>query len=355
MTESNDMLYFLESCKSEATRKSYEFQIEKFLKWTERDFESIKFLPKIEVTNLLCDYALYLKKRISANSLLNYFGGIFKLFKIAEIDFNRAKVVGIFPSKVTLRGYRAITDQELNDMIQACRSDLERALVHVFSATGHRPDAFTDLKMKDLVDFPDSCLKLRIYIGSRNHESDIFLHKFASDSVRQYHKWRESNGEKIASDSWVFVGSRKFATMPIRPMTSLTITKTITRIMKRANIKREKHGTNRYDIAPCGSFRKRFDTILKGNPNISHSSSERLMDHKDGLESNYYKPTTEKLFEDYKKAIPELIFDEAEKLRVENENHIKEIDELQSSKRVTANLQSQIDSLRELMKISQAS
>jgi len=112
MTESNDMLYFLESCKSEATRKSYEFQIEKFLKWSGKDFESIKFLPKIEVTNLLCDYALYLKKRISANSLLNYFAGIFKLFKIAEIDFNRAKVVGIFPSKVSLRGYRAITDQE---------------------------------------------------------------------------------------------------------------------------------------------------------------------------------------------------------------------------------------------------
>ncbi len=345
MTESNDMLYFLESCKSEATRKSYEFQIEKFLKWSGKDFESIKFLPKIEVTNLLCDYALYLKKRISANSLLNYFAGIFKLFKIAEIDFNRAKVVGIFPSKVSLRGYRAITDQELNDMIQACWSDLERALVHVFSATGHRPDAFTDLKMRDLVDFTDGCLKLRIYIGSRNHEADIFLHKFASDSVRQYHKWRESNGEKIASDSWVFVGSRKFVAMPIRPMTSLTITKTITRIMKRANIKREKHGTNRYDIAPCGSFRKRFDTILKGNPNISHSSAERLMDHKDGLESNYYKPTTEKLFEDYKIAIPELIFDESEKLKVVVENKQKKIDELQSSKARITDLESRMDTI----------
>ena len=98
MTESKDMVYFLESFQSEATKKTYEFQIEKFLKWSGKDFESIKFLPKIEVTNLLCDYAIYLKQRVSPNSLLNYFAGIFKLFKIAEIDFNRSKVVGIFPT-----------------------------------------------------------------------------------------------------------------------------------------------------------------------------------------------------------------------------------------------------------------
>lgn len=345
MEKSKDMIYFLESCKSEATRKSYEFHIEKFLEWSGKDFESIKFLSKSEVTDLLCDYALYKKKRVSPNSLLPYFGGIFKLFKIADIDFNRTKVVGIFGSKVSLRGYRPITDQELNDMIQACWSDLERALIHVLSATGHRPDAFTDLKMRDLIDVGDGCLCLRIYIGSRNHEAEIFLHKFASDFVRKYHEWRESNGEKLTSDSWVFIGGRKFATMPIRPMTSSTITKTMIRIMKRAKITREKHGTNRYDIAPCGSFRKRFDTILKGNPNIPRASAERLMDHKDGLESNYYKPTREHLFQDYKKAIPELIFDKAEKLKVVVENKQKKIDELQSSKVRISELESRMDTI----------
>jgi len=331
-------------------KKTYEFHVKKFLEWSGRDFESIKFLSRLDVTNLLCDYALYKKKRVSPNSLLCYFGGIFKLFKISDIEFNRAKVVAMFGSKVTLGGQLAITDKQLNEMIKACWSDLERALVHVFSATGHRPDAFTDLKIKDVDKIGNGCLKLRIYIGSRNHEAEIFLHRFASNALKKYHEWRESNGEKLTSDSWVFIGGRKFATMPIRPMDSLTITKTMARIMKRAKITREKHGNHRYDLAPCGSFRKRFNTILKGNPNITHASAERLMDHKDSLEFHYYKPTTEKLFEDYKKAIPELIFDETEKLKVENENKQKKIDELQSSKVKIAELESRMDSITELMK-----
>jgi len=70
MEKSRDMVYFLESFHSDATRKTYEFHVKKFLEWTGRDFESIKFLSKLEVTNLLCDYALYKKKRVSPNSLL---------------------------------------------------------------------------------------------------------------------------------------------------------------------------------------------------------------------------------------------------------------------------------------------
>ena len=88
--------------------------------------------------------------------------------------------------------------------------------------------------------------------------------------------------------------------------------------MKKAGITRVKTG-NRFDLASCGGFRKRFNTILKMNPNISQAVSERLTDHKDGLEDNYLKPTREELFEEYKKAIPELVFDEAEKLKIKLE------------------------------------
>ena len=181
MAESRDMLIFLESLHTEATKKSYEFHLNKFWKWSEKDSESIKFLVKSQVTDLLCDYALYLKKRISPNSLLSYFGAVFKYLEISDVEFNRKKVVSLFGQKVKLRGYRAITDQELNEMIGACFNDLERAFVHIFSATGHRPEAIAELKMKDVEKIGDGCLSLRVYVGSRDHEADIFLHEFASD------------------------------------------------------------------------------------------------------------------------------------------------------------------------------
>ena len=347
MAESKDLLYFLESIHTDATRQTYEFHLNKFWKWSGKDSESIKFLGRLELTNLLCDYALYLKKRISPNSLLCYFGGIFKYLEISDVEFNKKKVVSLFSQKVKLRGYRAITDQELNEMIKVCSSDLERALIHVFSATGHRPEAFADLMMKDVEEIGDGCLSLRIYVDSRDHEADIFLHRFASDSLKRYHAWRESNGEKFTSGSYAFVGGRKFATMPIRPMTSSTISKIIARIIKRAKIKREKHGSNRFDLAVCGGFRKRFDTILKGNSDIPYAYAEKLLDHKNKLEVHYFKPTREQLFEQYKKAIPELIFDESEKIRIESENKQKKIDELQSTKNQLSSLKARLANIEE--------
>jgi len=79
------------------------------------------------------------------------------------------------------------------------------------------------------------------------------------------------------------------------------------------------------------------------------------MDHKYRLESHYLKPTKEELFQEYKKAIPDLVFDEAEKLRIESQNKQKKIDELQSNKQVISDLQLQINSIRELMKVTKAS
>ena len=119
--------------------------------------------------------------------------------------------------------------------------------------------------------------------------------------------------------------------------------------MKKAKIKREKHGTNRYDLAVCGGYRKRFDTIVKGNSDIPYAYAEKLMDHKNRLEANYFKPTREQLFEQYKKAIPELIFDEAEKLKIENENKQKKINELESSKERIIRLEANMKHIQDLL------
>jgi len=354
MEKPRNLILFLESCKTESTRKSYEFQLEKFLKWSEKDYESLMFLTKPELTDLLVDYTLYLKKRVSPNSLPCYFAGIYKFLDIAEKEYNKTKVNAFFPERVKRGGDRPITDQMLNELVRVSSNEQQRALIYVFSATGCRPQAMADLRVKDVEDIDVDCLTLKVYAGS-THESFICLHSFASDALKKYHSWRKAKGEKLTSDSFVFIAGRKFASMPVQPLTSTAIAKIFADLMEKAKITRVKDAYGRYDLASCGGFRKRFNTIIKRNPDISHSVGEKMMDHKDKLEDYYFKPTREQLFEEYKKAIPELIFDESEKLRIENENKQKKIDELESSKEEISDLQSQIDSLRELMKISQAS
>jgi len=349
MKQSRSVELFLASCKTESTRKTYEFQLEKFLRWSEKDYESILFLTKSELTDLLVDYALYLKKRVSPNSLPFYFAGVYKFLDLADKECNKRKISAFFPEKVKRGGERPITDKELNELIRVSFNEQQRALIYVFSATGCRPQAITELRLKDIEEISDGCLTLKIYAGSRN-ELFISLHNFASDALKRYHSWREANGEKMTSDSLVFIASRKFASMPIQPLRSTAIAKIFSDLMRRAKIKRVKDAYGRYDLASCGGFRKRFNTILKRNSSIPYAIGEKMMDHKNKLEANYFKPTREEMFEEYKKAIPELIFDESEKLRIENENKQKKIDELQSSKVRISELESRMDSINQQLR-----
>jgi len=343
------LVLFLESCKSESCRKNYLFQLEKFLKWSKKDYESLLFLAKPELTNLLVDYALYLKKRVNPNSLPIYFGGIFKFLDMNDREYNKRKINSLFGEKVKRRGDRPITDEELNEMIRVSSNEKQKSLIHVFSATGCRPDAITSLRLKDVKEIGDGCLSLRVYAGS-THESFAYLYRLASDALKKYHAWREANGEKMTSESLVFVASRQFASMSSKPLRPTTIAKIFSGIMKKAKIKREKDGHKNYDLASCGGFRKRFNTKIKRNPEISHAIGEMMMDHKNKLEAHYLKPTREELFEEYKKAIPELVFDESEKLRIENENNQKKIEELESDKKRITELELKINSFTELWK-----
>jgi len=349
MVKPRCLILFEESCRAEKTRKSYSFQLEKFVKWTGKDFESLLFLSKPELTDLLVDYALYLKKRVSPNSLPNYFAGIFKFFDINDREFNKRKISSLFGEKVKRKGDRPITDQELNEMVRVASSEKAKALIHVLAATGCRPQGITELKLKDVEEMPDGCLSLLIYADS-THEFTTFLHRIAADSLKRYHAWRVAHGEKLTPDSLVFVSSKQFASLPTKPLDTTTLARILSGVMEKAKIKRKKEGVSNYDLAVCGGMRKRFNTKLKRNPNISYPISEMFMDHKTSLEGHYLKPTREELFEEYKKAIPDLIFDESEKLRMENKSKEVKIQELESDKKRISELELKIENISELLK-----
>jgi len=76
---------------------------------------------------------------------------------------------------------------------------------------------------------------------------------------------------------------------------------------------------------------------------MPYAVAEKLMDHSNYLEKHYFKTTRADMFEHYKKVIPELIFDEVEKLKMQNENNLKHIERLESEKdkRIT-NLESYV-------------
>ncbi|MGI0022650.1 MAG: coiled-coil domain-containing protein, partial [Nitrososphaeraceae archaeon] len=88
---------------------------------------------------------------------------------------------------------------------------------------------------------------------------------------------------------------------------------------ERAKIHRmREENSPRFEIALDTGFRKRFNTILKTNPNISYAIAERLMDHRTNLEQFYLDTPRDALFVEYKKAIIDLMIDDSERLRQKN-------------------------------------
>jgi integrase/recombinase XerD len=80
----------------------------------------------------------------------------------------------------------------------------------------------------------------------------------------------------------------------------------------------------------CHGFRKRFDTILKSNYNVNINLAEKIMGHSTTipLDNVYFKPAIEQLFDEYQKAIPELIIDDKFRLQEQLKEKDEKINEL---------------------------
>jgi len=72
-------------------------------------------------------------------------------------------------------------------------------------------------------------------------------------------------------------------------------------------------------------------------------------DHKIRMEPSYMFPSKEKLFEEYKKAVPELIIDEKEKLKQELKQKKKEAESSKGMKKEITDMKKRFDGLEEIL------
>ena len=77
---------------------------------------------------------------------------------------------------------------------------------------------------------------------------------------------------------------------------------------------------------------QRFDTVLKSNRMVNISLAEKLMGHSKTipLDNSYFKPVIEQLFDEYQKAIPQLIIDDKYRLEEKLKQKDNQINELES-------------------------
>ncbi len=322
--QSRCLMLFESSIKTKSTLKSWTRYIANFMKWSNHTPESFLSMKKKEVENLIVDYAIYQKTRVnkgelSPNTFPDFFNAIFKFLKSNGKKIDKEMVTQHYPDRVKCGGDRAITDDEIRQLLSF--ADVrERALIHVVASTGSRPEAISELKMKQVQEYHDGFTKLILYADDFKHEYITFLTPEASHAFQEYLTWRIRKGEKITDESSAFVSTWFHTPVPMKVMTMQT---TMHRLFEKSGIRRVKTG-KRYDLPVYGGFRKRFQTKLDLIADISESTVQVLMDHTGYLSQHYRKPTEEQIFKEYKKAINELAISQEWKLKQELEESKKE-------------------------------
>jgi len=315
------LMLFERACKSARTFKTYKFGLDKFLDYCHKDYESLLMVPITELEEILQDYCLFLLKRvdgkeISPNSIQTYFNPIWRFLKVNRIKIDKESVTQFYPDKVKLGGHDAITTEQLVRLLNATDTLRDRAMVHFFSATGARPEAVCELQLKHISEFEDDFYKVILYSDDYKHEMITFLHSESVKALKEYFTERESHGEKLTSESFVFAVNGYWKSES-KPMSFNVLENMFDRLWKRSGIKRVKVG-NRYNLASTTSIRKRFDTILEMNSSISSGVIQYLMDHTGYLSGAHYRrPTDEQIFKAYHSASIELMI--SNELRMELE------------------------------------
>ena len=325
--QQRSLVLFRSGIKTQRTRESYIGYLNEF-----RDFFIIKSYDKLieiepkKLQEMLENFIISQTKQGLSLSYINGKISALKLFFAMNdiVALNWIKLSKMKPEKKKLTGDMPYKTEDIQQILRVVGSNLKfRCLVHVISASGMRIGSFEELKLKHIQDMPNGCKSILVYEDDKA-EYTTFIHQEAVEALDEYLEYRTKSGEVLTPESWVFPSKSDCN----KPALTVSMRTQMARYAHHNDIKSKKRG--RYEIQACHGFRKRFDTILKSNHNVNINLAEKMMGHSTSipLDNVYFKPVIEQLFEEYQKAIPELMIDDKFRLEQQLKKKDKKINEL---------------------------
>jgi integrase/recombinase XerD len=323
----NSLSVFDKYIKSDHTREMYVYLFKRFAKWTKiDDTNGLLQLKESYLQELVEDYMMYMRKRILPNSFPPIVAALELFFSMNDKIMNWKKIRKMIPAFVKKSGRNAWQTEDIQKMLESTTSKKNKALIHLLASTACRVGAIPELRLKHVAIMPDGCKAVLMYEGT-NEEYDTFLTSEASRALDVYLDERRKDGEYLDDNSPIFRASYKMGIQKVKPLSLSSITQILNRIGKDLNT-RKKTG-NRFNVMIIHGIRKRFATIVKLDNRIAWAVGEKLLGHKVHLDPDYFAPTRENLFKEFKKIMPALIIDQSARLRIEaqiKEEQMKKIE-----------------------------
>jgi len=354
--QQRSMKFFEVGLKSQETAVVYKSHLENFRKYAKVDeYDSLLEADQKSIQRLVEDYLMYIIGKISPNSIRGYMAPIELFFSMNDVVLNTKKLHKMFPSEVKPEGYGAYTREDIKKMLEATSSKRAKAIILFLASSYARRGGLSELKMKHLHDYDSGCMYVQIYPDEKA-EYETFVTPECVKALHDYFDERTSDSERLTQDSPVFRADYTIGSFYSRSMSVQSITKVVENIVKKTNINRVR-GKKRYNIPITHGFRKYVNSVWKGRTDVNHAYAEKLMGHSRTipLDNVYLAPDRAKFFKEFLKVLPDLTIDDSERLRIENEEKAKEIQELRSDKKRISDLESRIDGISELLKRAQES
>lgn len=332
------MMLFEATIKSKATLRTYQIHLRRLLEYSKiKDYDSLITLKPKEIQILLEDYLLFLRKKLSGNSIPSIFSCYQSFFSYHVDGVNFKRIKRMFPAKEIQSGREAYSTEQVSSLIDNTISLKIKAIIHFMASSGVRVGSLHELRLKHIEDMPNECKSVLVYADTIS-EYTTFITSECYQAIEDYLTYRKRKGELITKDSFVFV--KPNGQQHDDKDLSISLCRLSTR-----KLDRKKSGV-RYTVSSSHGLRKRFNTILKMNKEINISIAEKLLGHSSSvqLDNVYFTPSKEQLFNEYQKAISDLILDEKYKLKIK-------IEELESDKdNRILQLENKLETLNEFVK-----
>jgi len=319
-------------------------------------YDTLVGITKKEIQILLQDFCRHLKECVHPNTVSGCMASVFKFLDCNEVEYNQRHIKSMYPSRKRPTNELGYTLEQIQKLVKFQKNHRNKTLTIFLASTGCRQGAIMDLKRKHLVPI-ENCYMVKVYAGDKE-EYVTFTTPEATSMLNEYFEGRERRGETLTPESYVFTylqknQGKRWSPMSFKSMMMYDIIN--------SNLGRIKNDeTGRYDVAAVHGFRKFADTMLE-EAGISYNNVQKIIGHKNGLAGLYYTPKSSKLFEEYKKAIPNLtiqkefrqenLINNFESKREENTGHtghMKELEEkIEMQEKMIDKLRNQDDDYQE--------
>src|SRR5215831_13151281 len=178
---------WLESFKSQSTKKSYKIHLKKVAK---------KYVSKAK------------RGEICVNSIKTYTMGIQSFLEFHEIALPWKKISRFYPPEIA-NNLRAYTKEEIIKILSV--ADLrDRCIILLMISTGIRVGAVKSLRLKHLKKLKEEIGILTVYAESKNDRYNALITPECIAAIDDYLQYRKKQCEKITDDSYII--RDKFAT-----------------------------------------------------------------------------------------------------------------------------------------------